>query len=228
MSYILDALKKADAERERDAAAVPDLHAQADTAARDAGSSARYPLWLLLALGAALLVLGLLAWRWLIAAPADVALPDVQAQAPAPAPAPAPASQAIATPPAPAPLAPPAIAAYRPPPARAAALPAVAAPPKPTAAAAPTQSPKPASIASAATQARLYQLAELPADIRAQLPALAVGGSVHSPKAGSRIVILNGQVFREGDQPVAGLTVEQIGLKSTVLAFRGARFEIKH
>ena len=83
-----------------------------------------------------------------------------------------------------------------------------------------------ASAASAAPPA--VTLAELPADLRAQLPALTVGGSVYSPAAASRIVILNGQVFREGDQPVEGLTVEQIGLKSTVLVFKGVRFELKH
>jgi general secretion pathway protein B len=71
-------------------------------------------------------------------------------------------------------------------------------------------------------------MSELPAELRAQLPMLSVGGSVYSPAAASRMVILNGQVFREGDTPVEGLTVERIGLKSTVLAFRGQRFELKH
>jgi len=42
------------------------------------------------------------------------------------------------------------------------------------------------------------------------------------------MVILSGQVFREGDSPAPGLTVVQIGPKSTVLAFRGQRFELKH
>ena len=74
MSYILDALKKADAERERDAAAVPDLYAQAD-AARGARAAARPARWLLLGLGAGGLVLAALAWRWFGAAPADTAPP---------------------------------------------------------------------------------------------------------------------------------------------------------
>ena len=87
---------------------------------------------------------------------------------------------------------------------------------------------KPAPPASGPTESRLYSLAELPPNTRSQLPVLVVGGSVYSPNAASRIVILNGQVFREGDQPVDGLTVEQIRLKSTVLAFRGLRFELKH
>ena len=88
--------------------------------------------------------------------------------------------------------------------------------------------PKTAPAASAPAEARLYTLAELPPDVRAQVPALAVGGSVYSPVPASRIVILNGQVFREGDRPVEGLSVEQIRLKSTVLAFRGYRIELKH
>ena len=74
----------------------------------------------------------------------------------------------------------------------------------------------------------MYALAELPPEIRSQWPALVVGGSVYSPKAASRIVILNGQVFREGDRPLDGLAVEQIRLKSTVLVFRGYRIELKH
>ena len=51
MSYILDALKKADADREREAAAVPNLHAQGDAAFGPA--SARPAGWLLLGIAAA-------------------------------------------------------------------------------------------------------------------------------------------------------------------------------
>ena len=64
--------------------------------------------------------------------------------------------------------------------------------------------------------------------MRSKLPALVVGGSMYSPNARSRMVILNGQVFREGDKLAEGLSVERIGLKSTVLAYRGVRFELNH
>jgi general secretion pathway protein B len=40
------------------------------------------------------------------------------------------------------------------------------------------------------------------------------------------MVIINGQVFHEGDRPTADLLVQQIGLKSVVFAFRGQRFEM--
>jgi general secretion pathway protein B len=82
--------------------------------------------------------------------------------------------------------------------------------------------------ASSPAAARVPTLAELPPDVRAQLPTLVVGGSVYSTSAASRMVILGGQVFREGGRPADGLVVEQIGLKSTVMSFRGQRFELKH
>ena len=209
MSYILDALKKADADRERDAAAVPDLYAQAD-AARGARAAARPAGWLLLGLGTGGLVLAVLAWRWFSAAPVDAAPPAPITQAPAAVPL-------TAAPPAPA-IATPAVLAPAVSPAAAAA---------PARERAPAKSTTPASTAAAA-EARLATLAELPPEVRRQLPVLVVGGSVYSPNAASRMVILNGQVFREGDKPVEGLSVEQIRLKSTVLAFRGQRFELKH
>ena len=215
MSYILDALKKADAERERDAAAVPDLHAQADVGADSARSPARGPLWRL-GLGVAAVALCILAWRWFGAEPTEPSRPQALSQTPVPAPAPAPVPVPVL---APAP-APPAARSTVPSP-----MAAVTTTPSARPAAA---TPKPATAASVAAEPRLPTLAELPAELRSQLPALVVGGSMYSTNAASRIVILNGQVFREGDKPVDGLSVEQIRLKSTVLAFRGVRFELKH
>ena len=236
MSYILDALKKADADREREAAAVPNLHAQGDAAFGPA--SARPAGWLLLAIAAAAVALVVLGWRWVSAPPQDPKPAPALAQTPAtPLPqlaAPLPATRPPSTegpvqPSAPQPVTPraPVIATVSPSPRRAAQAPApppalTSTTPTPVAA---TQADAPKPAASAV---RLPTLAELPADVRGQMPALTVGGSVYSPQAASRIVILNGQVFREGDKPIDGLTVEQIGLRSTVLAFRGTRFELKH
>jgi general secretion pathway protein B len=232
MSYILDALRKADADRARDAAAVPDLYAQGDAADDGARAPSRGLKWMLLAL-LALLLAGL-AWAWLGATrvePARLAEPGrspapVAVQAPPPAPSMPRAIEAPAVPPPPSPLQSQPSAVLPP-----QAAPIVAGPSHMASAPAPSsaRAPKPTSVASAASAAPpAVTLAELPADLRARLPALTVGGSVYSPAAASRIVILNGQVFREGDQPAEGLTVEQIGLKSTVLVFRGVRFELKH
>lgn len=209
MSYILDALKRADAERER--VGVPGLHAQPDAAADLAREpkprrwAGRMGFGLLLALG-----LAALAWLWPAAPDTEPSVATGPPAATAPPPAPKPLVAPVAQPE----PAPPPVAAPSP-------EPAVAAAPKPRA--------EPAPSTSAATdRARPTALADLPADVRRALPALTVGGSMYSANAAQRMVILNGQVFREGDPLAEGLSVEQIGLRSTVLAFRGYRIELKH
>lgn len=239
MSYILDALKKADADRERDAAGVPDLHAQTD-AAHGALRSTRPGRGLLWA-GAAAIAVAVLAWQWFDTAPTDAPTPlSVAPQAAVALPAPpAPPPAAAISPPVPQPVTapppgPPAVASDPAP------IPSLAAKPEPAprtpareAAAAPaTPPPRGATSSSPATpptaETRVQRLAELPADVRSKLPALMVGGSMYSPNARSRMVILNGQVFREGDKLAEGLSVERIGLKSTVLVYRDLRFELNH
>ena len=86
----------------------------------------------------------------------------------------------------------------------------------------------PASAAPPPAAPRLYKLAELPPEIRQQLPTLSVGGAMHSENAGSRMLILGGQLYREGEQPAPGLTLERIQLRSAVFAFKGYRYEIAY
>jgi general secretion pathway protein B len=69
-------------------------------------------------------------------------------------------------------------------------------------------------------------MAELPDDVRRQLPQLAVSGASYSKNAASRMLILNGQVFREGDKVASDLVLVQIRLKSAVLSYKGQRFGI--
>ena len=53
-----------------------------------------------------------------------------------------------------------------------------------------------------------------------------VGGAIYSETPSDRMVILNGQVFHEGDKPAADTVLEQIRLKSAILNFRGQRYEV--
>jgi general secretion pathway protein B len=69
-------------------------------------------------------------------------------------------------------------------------------------------------------------LAELPAEFRQQVPALVVGGSVYSPQASARIVVINGQVFQEGNNLAPELKLEQIRQKTAVFSIQGQRFEV--
>jgi general secretion pathway protein B len=217
MSYILDALRKADAERER--GHVPGIHAQPTFGGAAPPGSPRggVPLaWIGVALGVLTLLL-VIGWFVFRAAPGDA----VTAQQPAAAPS----TTAML------PAAAPASAALPPRTATAPAdddqpLPVIRqtlrpAPPAPAAKA----GKEPATAASAADgAARVYATSELPEAIRRQLPTLTVGGSRYSDKASDRILIVNGQVFHEGDKIAPDLVLQQIRLKGAVLAFKGYRY----
>ncbi len=74
--------------------------------------------------------------------------------------------------------------------------------------------------------ARLPTLAELPEALRREVQPLNLGGSVYAEQPPLRIVIINGQVFHEGDKPLPELQVQQIRWKSVVFSVRGQRFEV--
>ena len=80
--------------------------------------------------------------------------------------------------------------------------------------------------APATAEPRVHSQAELPEEIRRDLPKLVIGGSSYSGDAASRMVMINGQVFHEGDRLAPDLVLERIRLKSAVLAFKGWRYEV--
>jgi len=219
MSYILDALKKADTERER--RAVPGLHAQADGGFGVSERRGGLP-WGWVAVGAIVLLVALLAWLWFgrgDAAPpaAPTPLPIAQAvPTPTPQPMPAPAAAAPAPLPAAAPPTQAPIAHMAPP----------ATPATPTIA--PTPTPKAAAAPASAIEARIPARTELPPELRAALPPLNVSGAVYAPQPAGRMLFVNGMVLREGDALGDGLSVERIGPASSVLVFRGQRFTLPH
>lgn len=261
MSYILDALRRADAERQR--GGVPDLHAQPaapSTAAQaaqpgeGAGPAGRAALIGLLAGG---VVLALAAAWWLgrgsAGSPAPVApTPGPSSTLALPAPA-SPGSTVDRVPTGPAAVAPPAMTAAMPMPTATptrpstplaagpapAALPPVAAAPLPAATPVPVPLPVPAPVpprASAAASAAVpaassapntvIRWAALPEATRSSLPALSWSGVVYADQPAQRLVVVNGQVAREGDELGAGLRLDRIGPKSVVLRWRGQRIEM--
>jgi general secretion pathway protein B len=215
MSYILDALRRADAERER--GSVPGIHAQPLplAAADDEADRAATP-WLWIAVGVAVVLGGLLVWQMTAS---DTPPPAPVAVMPAPAPLPAPVPTPMPAPPPPPVALAPAIPAPQPLP-----VPRQAAPP--AVARAPAKLDTPASAATAA--ARIYQQSELPDDIRAALPSLAIGGSIYSENPANRMLIVNGQLFHEGDKLAPDLFVEQIKLKAAVLRYKGYRYQTSY
>ena len=81
----------------------------------------------------------------------------------------------------------------------------------------------PAPAASAIPAAPpMPPVAGLPPDA----PKLTITGGVYSSNRAQRMLIVNGQVFSEGGDLGAGVTLEEIKPKSAVLRFRGARYSV--
>jgi len=227
MSYILDALRRADAERERGRGAVPGLHsANLAPAAGDAPLTPPPAAGRGLAL--AVVALGLLAllaavwWLGRASAPAPQgavpAPPAPAVSAAPPAPVPVLSSPTVVVAPPPAPAAPRADAATS-----GGAAPASTDASAAAVAASPVPPPRPAA---APEPSRPVPLARLTPEQRQAFPALSLGGSVWSDSPGNRFVIANGQVVREGEGAAPGVTVERIEPRAVIVRWRDLRVEL--
>lgn len=203
MSLILDALRRADAERESDPRR--GIHAQPLPLPGDDGDYGATPDgWIVArrllpwAAAGVVLLAALVGWRELRPR-ADVWMPaEPSAAATRSATLLAPASQI--QPPAPPPIASPALVAPVPASVPTASVPRVAA--RPQAAATPGW-PEHA-------------------------PRLAIAGGVYSSDPVQRMLIINGDVHSEGTEPVSGVRIEQILPRTAILGFRGQRYEVDY
>jgi general secretion pathway protein B len=222
MSLILDALRKAESERQR--GAVPGLHGVTapPTPEPAAGSRPSGLTPLRGALGALGLVMVAALVGWLARPSAVPLLPEAAAPSlPAAAAPTLPAAALPAAEPAPLPLV---VSAPPVQPDKPLAVPA----PLPAAPGTTTAAPPPplpaASRAPIVTQVR--RLADLPPEQRRELPALAVSGSVWSDQPGARFVVLDGQVLREGDRLAPGLVLVKLAPRSATLRWRDGLIEV--
>jgi general secretion pathway protein B len=225
VSLILDALRKADAERER--GSVPGLHSQpvVPLSAETPKKPVSRPHWLFIAIGVAV---GLaLAATWVLvgreaASPVVAVTPPQQPIPPAPLlPAPAGGAPMIG-------MAPPPSATARPdgqPAAQPAPWPAPEERKTPRGDATVNPPGAPAGTAASA-DTTVHSREQLPPHIRAALPPFTIGGSIYSPNPAGRSLIVNGQLYRQGERLTQDLALEEIRLKAAVFSFRGYRFEV--
>jgi general secretion pathway protein B len=119
------------------------------------------------------------------------------------------------------------------------APPLPAAAPRPAVPAAPSPSPAPtpwpapqsgvaqtAPPTPAPVSASLPRLRDLPPELQREVPPLLVSGWVQSADPGSRQLLVNGMLLREGDALTPVMRLEQIGTRSAVFSVRGQRFEV--
>lgn len=201
MSYILDALKRADAERERGAA--PGLHTRHQIASNSpATSGASRSLWLAVAGGAVLLALAAALWIWR-------------------------ATVVTVPPPVPLPMPAPTVVAEMP---KRQLQPAATPAPEKTAAEPSVKAVPSAKVAASAPAPVVVEplLAELPQDLRSQIPKITITGSVYSDSPAQRLLLINNLVLAQGAQVASELTLEEIQRRSSVFSFRGTRFRVMH
>lgn len=236
MSYILDALKRAEAQRER--GHVPGLHSQSTPLSTAHARTARPPLWslaLIAVLGGGLVAVLLRP----SASPQGPSAPmaekqekptatHLNAEATVSAPVQAMASTATATTVAEPPVRQPQIKAAPVPiaPAASAVRPVAV---KPAMVAAPAQA---VQVASAATPATVVPspapVMELTEELRRQLPALQITGAIYSDNPTQRLLLVNGLVLPQNSAISPELVLEEIGPRSSIFRFRGNRFKVNH
>jgi general secretion pathway protein B len=230
MSYILDALKKSDQQRQR--GATPTLQvAQLTVAAPKRPIIIYYGLLATVLLVTGIVIGWLRPWQPeqppLGTEPIGAELPISISQQAAPAPSPAPTempgktSQEFLSPnPTRAEPAAPVAGAVKPgnPALVSSASKAAPAQDKP----APERS---ASNAGDAPEQKAIPVNELPQQIQQEIPAMTVQLHSYSGKPGERLVYINSTRLREGDSLMPGLTLEQITPDGMIFSYKGYRFQ---
>ncbi|MGV8894387.1 MAG: general secretion pathway protein GspB [Burkholderiaceae bacterium] len=236
MSYILDALKKAEAQRTL--GTLPNIHAPAVFAATpDDRASLWRRAWRWGALVLLMLILLALVWLrpWQRAAVLPKVAPSVPMQPIPPTPALPPTVRTVPTPPAP-PV--PKITSK--------AVPVETSKPKAAASSAPTSPPKPkqrpaATITPtapipapvptpfiAAPEPVLQTLRELPTQIQRDIPPMVISGYIYSSNKAERSLLINNQLLREGDSIAPGLILEKMLPAAVVLNYKGYRYRMPY
>jgi len=240
MSYILEALKKAQAERQLGHSPTihaPTLQAGAQAAA---GSRLKQPVVLVVvAMAVVIAVLAVLVWRTAapVAVPAVAVAPgglatSVSAVNPANQVTPTnsvdPSVTTAATQPLPAPVAalPPPVATApvlpQPPVAKA---PALAQPQLPVA---PAAAAPAVVVAAAKTEEPVMNLRELPEPIQRAIPQVAVGGYIYSKNPADRLLLVDKILRREGEEVAPGLLLEKLHPKEAIFSYKGYRYRVPY
>ena len=84
------------------------------------------------------------------------------------------------------------------------------------------------TVTTAPSQLPVSKLSELPADVRLALPKLVISGSTYSDTPAYRMVIINGQVFHEGEKVAADMVLQQIKPNAMVLDYKGQRYSMPY
>lgn len=227
MSYILEALRKSDQQRQRGAA--PTLHtAPPPMPVSSQNRVSRNALLAVALLGAGILLGWLRPWQSASQAPATVhtspplAVPQAPArraesETPAPVPSPAPRHAPVdSMASAPQDLPPPIrIEPTRPP---------LIVTPDIRKDAVAMDIPPPVVPSDAKPESKAISQSELPASIQREIPVMSIALHAYAASPRDRMVMINDRMLRQGDTLAAGLRLEQITPDGLILGYKGYRF----
>ncbi|WP_409268189.1 general secretion pathway protein GspB [Massilia sp. BHUDP2] len=235
MSYILEALKKAQAERQLGNA--PTIHAPPPSYASADTRSSRKPVIIGIAAGALVVALGAL---FLLRQPAPapaVQVASAPVSAPVAAPVAVPAAPVVAAlPAAPEPAAPAKPEA----PVKPKAPPVSAKPPAPAPKPAPRAEPvealpepaRPVLVAAApaapSAEDHIGPLQSLPESVQREIPKVSFGGYIYSPNPAERLLLVDKMLRREGEEVAPGLVLERLLPKAAIMNYRGSRYRVAY
>ena len=87
-----------------------------------------------------------------------------------------------------------------------------------------THGPKPADANRTITGNGIPEISQLPQTIQGELPQLKIFGHVYSNSPDTRLININGDIYKEGDTVVKNLKVVEITETGVVLNYNGTRF----
>lgn len=236
MSYILEALRKSDQQRQRGAA--PTLHtAPPPMPVSSQSRGTRNALLAVALLGAGILLGWLRPWQSAPPAPATGTAPPPGAH-PAPAAPPplvvpqAPAPRAESATPTPGPIPRPAPVGGIANAPRKLPLPIRIEPTRPSLVVTPDirkdavtmDIPPPVVPSDMKPEIKAIPQSELPASIQQEIPAMSIALHAYTATPGDRMVMINDRMLRQGDSLAAGLRLEQITPDGLILGYKGYRF----
>ncbi len=73
---------------------------------------------------------------------------------------------------------------------------------------------------------RVYAMSELPEEIRQSLPPFSISTHIYSTDKSERLASINGHIGREGQEITAGLLLDSITPDGVILKYQGYRFSV--
>jgi general secretion pathway protein B len=87
--------------------------------------------------------------------------------------------------------------------------------------------PKAADVNKSMPGNSLPELSQLPQSTQSEIPQLKILGHVYSNSPGTRLININGDIYKEGDTAGKNLKVEEITETGVILNYNGTRFLIR-